>query len=73
MVGLQASGEVLRAEHLEVFVNLEDFGFSVQMVYGRHLDAASGDAEDRVLNSLKSGGGTAADVWEPYWRCICDE
>ena len=43
MVGLQTGGQELRAEHLEVFVNLEDFCFGMQVV----------DAEGGVLDVLE--------------------
>ena len=45
MVRLQTGGQELRAEHLEVFFNLEDFGFGVQVVHRGYPDAPSGDAE----------------------------
>ena len=60
MVRLQTGGQELRAEHLEVFFNLEDFGFGVQVVHRGHPDAPSGDAEGRILDGLEPGYGA-------YW------
>lgn len=52
MVGLQASGQILRADQPEVFIHLEDFCFRMQVVYGRHFDTASGNAEGSILDDL---------------------
>ena len=73
MVGLHTCGQVLRAEHLEVFIHFKDFSFSVQVVYGRHLDAPSGDTEGGVLNYLKFVDGALTGVWKPDRRCIGEE
>ena len=73
MVRLQTCGKVLRAEHLEVFLHLEDSNFCVQVVYGCHLDATIGDAEGGILDNLQLIDGALSDVWKPDRRCVREE
>lgn len=70
MIRLEAGCEELRADHSEVFVNLEDFSFSVEVVNSRHLDAPSRDSESGVLDDLEFADGSGTGVGEPYWSCI---
>ena len=53
MVGLLTCCQELRAEHLEVFINLEYFVFGVQVVHWSHPNATGSDAEGGVLDGLK--------------------
>ena len=73
MIGLQAGGQVLGAEHLEVLIDLEDFSFGVQMVYWCHHDTASGDANGGILDGLQFSSGTWTGVCKPDRGCIREE
>ena len=73
MVWLQASGQVLGAEHLEVFINLEGFRFSVQVVDGSHHDASRGDAEGRILNCLQFRSRGWTGIWKPDGCSVSEE
>ena len=70
MVRLETGGQELRAQHLEVFFDLEDFGFPVEVVNRGHLHAPGGNAEGGVLQDLEFVDGGGADIWVPDWTSV---
>ena len=63
----------MRADHLEVFFDLEDFCFTVEVVNRGHFYASSGNTEGGVLQDLKLVYGGVADVRIPDWASVGDE
>ena len=51
-VWLESFGEILGANWGEVFMDRKHFSFFVKVIYRGHFNAASGYAENRVLDSL---------------------
>ena len=53
MVGVKASGQVLGAYQLEMFIDVGSFGFCVQVVYTGLSHTSNCDVESCVLVELK--------------------
>ncbi len=66
MVWSQGAGKVLGAKELEVVLDLEEFGFGVEVALGGHLEGACADAECLVLDALEFEDVGRRCVGEPY-------
>ena len=56
-----------------MFLDGEDLGFGMDVVYWGHFQAAGGGAEGGVLYGLELFDVAGGSVGEPDGACVCEE
>ena len=69
---MQGAGKVLAGQQLGVVSDRKYLTFRVEMVSRRHLVAACGQAERRILDALQALKRRVLDITSPYRSSIID-